>query len=344
MRGYGCPRCNDNHHKGYGMKPVKIFFLVLLFSVVFLATVLFFLYYRKTHITTDDAYVQGHVHWISPRVEGTVTNVSVDDNQLVKEEQVLFALDPETYEASLDQAKAAFSLAEWKLKEAEVNYKAAQADLLLTQAQLEQAKRDLNRAEALLKKAVVPQEKYDNALTNYKVNEARFTVATERVKQAKIMIDTARANVENQKAQLNSALLNVQYTIIKAPIAGYITGKSVEVGQRVKPGISLLALVPLDDVWIEANYKETQLKRIKVGQQVIITVDTYSGKKFYGKVESIQTGSGSVFSLFPPENATGNWVKVVQRIPVKIVLERGKNPNSPLRVGMSVITTVLANN
>ena len=176
------------------------------------------------------------------------------------------------------------------------------------------------------------------------MNEARFTVATERVKQAKIMIDTARANVENQKAQLNSALLNVQYTIIKAPIAGYITGKSVEVGQRVKPGISLLALVPLDDVWIEANYKETQLKRIKVGQQVIITVDTYSGKKFYGKVESIQTGSGSVFSLFPPENATGNWVKVVQRIPVKIVLEREKNPNSPLRVGMSVITTVLAKN
>jgi membrane fusion protein, multidrug efflux system len=112
----------------------------------------------------------------------------------------------------------------------------------------------------------------------------------------------------------------------------------------VKPGMPLLALVPLNDVWIEANYKETQLKRIKVGQQVIITVDTYPRKKFYGKVESIQTGSGSIFSLFPPENATGNWVKVVQRIPVKIVLEKEKNPNLPLRVGMSVIVTVLAKN
>lgn len=316
----------------------------MLFIVVSLTTVLFFLHYFKTHITTDDAYVQGHVHWISPRIEGTVTTVAVDDNQLVKEDQVLFTLDPATYEASLDQAKADFSLAEWKLKEAEINYKAAQADLLLSQAQLEQAKRDLRRAEALLKKAVIPQERYDTTFTNYKVNDAGFNVATERVKQAKIMIDTARANVENQKARLDSALLNVQYTIINAPVAGYITSKTVEVGQRVKPGMSLLAIVLLNDVWIEANYKETQLKRIKVGQPVIITVDTYPGKKFSGRVESIQTGSGSAFSLFPPENATGNWVKVVQRIPVKIVLEKGQNQNLPLRVGMSVITTVLAKN
>ncbi|KPJ65901.1 MAG: hypothetical protein AMJ45_04450 [Syntrophobacter sp. DG_60] len=324
------------------MKVIKISIFVFIFILISLVAVLFYLQYKKTHITTDNAYVCGHIHWISPRIEGTVLKVLVDDNELVKEGEVLLTIDPERYEVKLSQARASLSLAKWKLREAKVNFQAAQANLTLAKAQFEQAKIDLNRAEALFKKAAVSKEKYDHALTHYKVTKASLDVAKEKLSQAKVMIDIAKAQVEDQEAQVNDAMLDIKYTIIKAPVTGYITKRSVEVGHRVKPGMPLLAMVPLSNIWIEANYKETQLERIKVGQKVTIKVDTYPGKKFYGRVESIQAGSGAVFSLFPPENATGNWVKVVQRIPVKIVLEEEQDPNLPLRIGMSVITTVLA--
>jgi len=324
------------------MKTLKISILVFIFILISLGAVLFYLQYKKTHITTDNAYVRGHIHWVSPRIEGTVLKLLIDDNQLVKEGEVLLTIDPERYEVKLSQARASLSLAKRKLKEAKVNFKAAQANLALAKAQFEQAKIDLNRAEALFKRAVIAKEKYDYALTHYKVTKANLDVAKEKLNQAKIMIDIIKAQVEDKQARVNEAMLDIKYTVIKAPVTGYITKRSVEVGHRVKPGIPLLAMVPLSDIWIEANYKETQLERIKVGQKVIIKVDTYPGKRFYGRVESIQAGSGAVFSIFPPENATGNWVKVVQRIPVKIVLEKGQDPNLPLRVGMSVITTVLA--
>jgi len=139
-----------------------------------------------------------------------------------------------------------------------------------------------------------------------------------------------------RQAQLEQATLNLEYTDVHAPVKGYITRKSAEVGNKVQPAQPLMSLVPLEDVWIEANYKETQLKRVKVGQPVEIDVDTYPGTKFKGRVQSIMAGTGAVFSLFPPENATGNFVKVVQRIPVKIVLDPTTDPNHVLRVGMSV--------
>ena len=146
--------------------------------------------------------------------------------------------------------------------------------------------------------------------------------------------------IQKREAELEQAKLDLSYTDINSPASGYVTRKSVELGNRIQPGQPMMSVVPLDDIWVVANYKETQLENVRAGQPVEITVDTYPGLKLMGRVESIMAGTGAAFSLFPPENATGTFVKVVQRIPVKILLEEDPGPEHVLRVGMSVVTTI----
>jgi len=292
---------------------------LLVFGILFLGlvlTIIFFIYYKKNHITTDNAYVRGHIHWVYPRINGSVIQVLVEDNQSVKKGQILVLLDPEEYKVKLLESKAELDLALSRLKEAEVH--------------------------VLYQKRVISKEKYERYLTNYEVSQAKLMAIKESLKQAKMQIKTAKENVNLCKRKVEVDQLNLKYTTIIAPVSGYITKKSVEVGQRVNPNRPLLAIVPLDEIWIEANYKEGQLEKIRPGQRVKIKIDAYPDKRFYGQVESIQAGTGAVFSLFPPENATGNWVKVTQRIPVKIVFTHPNNKdNKVLRIGMSAVTTVL---
>jgi membrane fusion protein (multidrug efflux system) len=231
----------------------------------------------------------------------------------------------------------------------------ARANLELQEANLRQAEVDFKRAESLLKKEVIPREQYDKAKTTYDVAVAQVKAAKERIKQLEASLETQKAvvkqtetslipqqaQIQQKEATLKGTELSKSYTIIYSPSDGYIAKKSVETGNQIQPGQSLMAVVPLDDIWITANYKETQLERVKLGQKVRIIVDTYPGKVFYGKVESVQAGTGAVFSLFPPENATGNYVKIVQRIPVKIILDQDTDPSHNLRIGMSVVPTIL---
>ena len=161
------------------------------------------------------------------------------------------------------------------------------------------------------------------------------------MRQARAALAGQEATIRNKAALTAGSELNRSYTRIVSPVEGYVTRKTVEKGNQVAVGTPLLAIVPLDDVWVVANYKETQVRDVKRGQRVIIKADTYQGRTFRGRVDSMMAGTGSVFSLFPPENATGNYVKVVQRIPVKIVLDRGENSDHLLRVGMSVVPTIL---
>jgi membrane fusion protein (multidrug efflux system) len=191
-----------------------------------------------------------------------------------------------------------------------------------TDAETAKAQDDLAKEELLLAEAAVPTQ------------DAQIAQREARIAQQ-------QAQVRQRESALSEAKLYRRYTAVLAPADGYVTRKSVEVGQVVSPGQSLLAVAALDNVWVVANYKETDIERIRPGQEVDIRVDTYRGKKFQGKVDSIMAGTGSVFSLFPPENATGNYVKVVQRVPVKIVLSRGEDPEHVLRIGMSVVPTVL---
>ena len=349
-------------------KKISILIFIAL-AVIGAVTVYFYLRYKATHISTDDAFVEGHVHTIASKVSGTVKKINVEDNQLVRKGDILVEIDPVDYEVKVREASSVLAKERSKLSEIEAKIeasrqrllelnaamKAAKANLELQEANLKLATIDFKRAEKLYEKEAIPRERYDNTKTGYEVAISRVKVAGEQAKQAEMAVETQKAiirqaeaarpsqssSIIEKKAKLRAAELRYGYTHIPAPSDGYITKKTVETGNQIEAGLPLMAVVPLDDIWVVANYKETQLEKVKPGQKVKMKVDTYPKKTFNGKVDSIMAGSGAIFSLFPPENATGNYVKVVQRIPVKIVLEKGTDPQHILRIGMSVTPTIL---
>jgi membrane fusion protein (multidrug efflux system) len=333
------------------------------------ALLFFYREYRATHISTDDAFVDGRVHVIASKIQGTVKILYANDNQFVKKNDLMLEIDPADYDVRVKDARAGLEMererlseirnkvdtAKKQLTEIIASWEATKANLELQKANLELAKVEFQRAESLYKKEVIPRQQYDNAKTRYEVAVAQVKAAQDLAKQIEASLETQRALIKQtesglstQEAQirqkdavLKGAQLNLGYTKIYAPTDGYISKRSVEVGNQIQPGQPLMAVVPLNDIWVTANYKETQLERVKPGQKVRIVVDTYPKKVFYGKVESVQAGTGAAFSLLPPENATGNFVKIVQRIPVRILLDRGTDPSHILRIGMSVVPTIL---
>jgi len=353
--------------------------------------------YRKTHVSTDDAYVDGRIHMVSPRVQGKVISVRVRDNQPVSAGDPLFLMDPEPYAARQAGAASAVAGGTADLAAARADLVAARADVTaamkdlegakaelaqllsaavavararttLTAAQLVQANRDAARMKELFEKQVISREAFEKAQTDAAVAASQDELAKEQLRLAEAAIPTQEALVarrlavvaqresivaqrqarigqleaalRERESALHEATLFQGYTTVAAPADGYVTRKSVEVGQVVSPGQTVMAVAALDNVWVVANYKETDIARIRPGQDVEIEVDTYKGKTFHGKVDSIMAGTGSAFSLFPPENASGNYVKVVQRVPVKIVVSKGEDPTHVLRIGMSVVPTV----
>ena len=287
-------------------------------------------------VGTDNAYVTGHIHQISSRIAGTVSEVLVDDNQSVNHEQVLLKLDPRDNEVRLEQAKTQVQQAEAQIAQnqaaidqAEAQLKQADAQITQTQAQLEKATLDYNRAKNLFRdglKAISNQE-LDAAKAAYDVAQGALTAAKAnqvgakaQVQSAKAAQSVAMAKKQNTEASLKDAELQLSYTTIPAPTSGRIGHKTVEVGQRVQPGQALLAVAD-ESTWVVANFKETQLAKMKPGQKVEIEVDALPGHRFTGKVESFSPASGAQFALLPPDNATGNFTKIVQRVPVKVVFD-----------------------
>jgi membrane fusion protein (multidrug efflux system) len=345
---------------------VIVFIAIALVGVV---VVYFYLRYKATHITTDDAYIEGHIHTIASKISGTVKGIYVEDNQPVKKGEILLEIDPVDYDVKVKEAASVLNKEKAKLVEidarieaskrqlSELNatMKATMANLELQEANLKLAEIDFKRAEKLYEKEAIPKERYDNAKTGYEVATSRVKAAAEQLKQSEMAVETQKALIKQSEASrpsqlsvikekeavLSAAELNYGYTKLPAPSDGYVTKKSVEIGNQIQAGQPLMAVVPLNDIWITANYKETQLEKVRPGQKVKIKVDMYPGKVFNGKVDSIMAGSGAVFSLFPPENATGNYVKVVQRIPIKILLDKNTDPHHVLRIGMSVVPTIL---
>jgi membrane fusion protein (multidrug efflux system) len=349
---------------------------------------------------TDDAQVNGHLIQVSSRISGQVLKVEVEENQVVKRDDVIAELDPADYQVAVENAEAMLASAQANAAAANVNVpittvntgsnlRSASADVSGTVASVEQsqqqleaaharvtqaqanstkAQADLERYKPLVEKDVISKQQYDAAVAaadgaNAAVADARASeqaaadgvrVARERETQAQALLKYAEtgpqqvalqsarakqalAQVEQAQAQLDQAKLNLSYTKIVAPAAGIVTRKSVEIDQNVAAGQNLLTLVSLEDLWITANFKETQLRHMSAGQPVEIEVDA-TGKTYRGKVTQIGGATGSVLSLFPPENATGNYVKVVQRVPVRIDFTDLKNedPNHLLRPGLSV--------
>jgi membrane fusion protein, multidrug efflux system len=296
-----------------------------------------------SRVSTDDAYVDGRVHSIASKVPGTVKRVLVDDNRPVKTGELLVEIDPQDYEVRVNEARAALDAEKSRLADAEAGIKAAQATVEVQEVAAKQAELDKNRASALFKDNVVPKERLEKSETAFNMSVSQLKAAKEQLARAASSKELEGSLIKQREAALETAKLNLSYTKLTAPTDGYVTKKSVEEGNQVAAGQPLMAVVALDDIWITANFKETQLKGVRPGQQAVIAVDTYPGVQFRGKVDSIMAGTGSVFSLFPPENALGNYVKVVQRIPVKIVLDKEGDSGHILRIGMSCIPTILTN-
>jgi membrane fusion protein (multidrug efflux system) len=279
-------------------------------------------YWRSTfYETTDDAYIDGDPVYVSARVAGNIMRVYVTDNQLVQADALLAEVDPCNYEISLAKAEAA-------VRSAQADADRGAADVEVARAQWAQQDQDLRRNEQLAKQGAITEQMLEHSRTATRTAEA--TLAAKEKDWAVLKAKTSQAKVDADQARLQ-----LSYTKVRVPTAGYVTQRKVEEGMYVNIGQPLLAIVP-EAMHVVANFKETQLTRMRPGQRVTVRVDTYPGVAFEAHVDSIQAGTGAAFSLFPPENATGNFVKVVQRVPVKIVFDQPPDPNHRLVLGMSV--------
>jgi membrane fusion protein (multidrug efflux system) len=303
--------------------------------------------------STDDAYVECHVVPMAPCVSGRLLEVLVDDNQHVEAGKILVRIDPADYQVKVDQASAALMQAQGQLSQAraqlpvtEAAARQAEAQVKVAQASADKAQSDLRRYHQLKEESIsqltVNAAEAQQAITQAQLEAARSTAvgAHAQVEFAKTAIVTAEANVAAAKAQVAQARLNLSYCEIKAPMPGRITRKAVERGNYIQIGQPMFNVVP-ETIYVTANFKETQLTHMKPGQAVDLLVDAYPGTVFHGRVDSLMSGTGSAFALLPPENATGNFVKVVQRVPVKILLDADalQGPHR-LVPGMSVIPKV----
>lgn len=302
-------------------------------------------------VSTDDAFVDTHMVQISPQVAGRVVAVPVNDNQEVRAGQLLVALDPADFRARLDEVLANRQATEGQLAQAKAQLPVARANLDTANAQIAVAQAAANNAETTLARdralvhlgsLAMSQQTLDNDTATWRSDAANLAAAKEKAAAAEAQIgldaknvETAAANVRAAAAQVEQAHLNLTYTEIRAPQAGRVANKNVAPGDYVQIGQALTALVP-DKVWVTANFRETEIGRMRIGDRVDIYVDAYPGHVFHGRVQSIQPGSGAAFSLLPPENATGNYIKVVQRVPVKITFDGDPSTHWLLGPGMSV--------
>jgi membrane fusion protein (multidrug efflux system) len=321
---------------------------LVLLVVGLMATILivFFWTRSKTHITTDNAFVEARVFAISSRIPGTVAAIEVDDNQKVQRGDLLLTLDPSDYRTQVINSSALLEMAKNETSADYAKIEESRAGITLAKTKADQAAVDLRRGEALLQKDVISHDQFDRLVTAHKAALAVLKEAEEQLRRNEATVGISGtgkkdARIAQRKALLEQAELNLSYTRIVAPADGYITRKSVEPGNNISAGQPLMAIVALDEPWVVANYKESQLSHVRPGQDVIFELDAYPGRQFRGKVDSIMAGTGAAFSLLPPENATGNYVKVVQRIPVKIIIDKSSDPEHFLRVGMSVVPTIL---
>jgi membrane fusion protein (multidrug efflux system) len=325
-----------------GEKKKRAFLIVGVVVTLGLVAGFFYTSYSKTHISTDDAFIEGNIHTIAAKINGTVREIRVQDNQAVKKGDLLVVIDPADYDARRQEASSALGVERAKVAEIDTRIAAARANIDVQRANLKLAELEKARMESLYQEEVVPKDRFDKTETAYEIAVAQVKAAEEQLRQTESQRITQSSTIRQKQASANMAELNYEYTKLYAPADGYITKKTVQEGNQVQAGQPLMALVALNDLWVVANYKETELERIRPGQPVKIKVDTYPGRSFRGVVDSIMAGTGVSFSLFPAENATGNYVKVVQRIPVKIRFEEGTDKEHVLRVGMSVVPTVIA--
>jgi membrane fusion protein, multidrug efflux system len=297
--------------------------------------------HNEIFVATDDAYVKGPVVTVASRVPGAILTLEVQENQAVKAGQIIARLDPKDLEAMAAKAKGSLAEARASMALNGSQIAQAQAQVGAVDSQRGLAELELKRLEILVERQSIPRQKLDQARTAYQVASAQLTAAQKQVAALQGSLQVSQSKEAQAVAALEQVRLQLSYCTVVAPCDGIVTRKMAEPGMVIAAGQPLLAVVPLGqaDLYVEANFKETQLRRVRPGQKVALRADL-DDREIPGVVESIAAGTGSAFSLLPPENATGNWVKVVQRVPVRIRLAPGADPDHKLRLGLSVAAVI----
>ncbi|UST83155.1 HlyD family efflux transporter periplasmic adaptor subunit [Pseudomonas siliginis] len=290
--------------------------------------------------STDDAYVNGNVVEITPLVTGTVVSIGADDGDLVQEGQVLVNFDPNDAEVGLQSAKAKLARTVRQVRGLYSNVVGMKAQVNAQQAEVQKAQDNYNRRKNLAQGGAISQEELSHARDDLTSAQNALANAKQQLKTTSALVDdtvvSSHPDVMSAAADLRQAYLTNARSTLIAPVTGYVAKRTVQLGQRVQPGTALMAVIPLDQLWIDANFKETQLRDMRIGQPVDIEADIYgSDVKYSGTVDSLGAGTGSAFALLPAQNATGNWIKIVQRVPVRIHINAEELAKHPLRVGLS---------
>ncbi|WDD95320.1 EmrA/EmrK family multidrug efflux transporter periplasmic adaptor subunit [Burkholderia sp. FERM BP-3421] len=318
--------------------------MTLLVVVIVIAAIAYGLYYflvARFYESTDDAYVNGNVVQITPQVTGTVIAVNADDTQSIRTGQPLVQLDPADARVALQQAEANLAQTVRQVRGRYVDDDQYRAQVALRESDLSRAQDDLRRRLAVAQTGAVSQEEISHARDAVKGAQASLDATRQQLAANRALTaDTTIVNhpdVLAAAARVRDAYLNNARNTLPAPVTGYVAKRSVQVGQRVSPGTPLMSVVPLGQIWVDANFKEVQLNHMRIGQPVELTADIYgSSVTYHGKVVGFSAGTGSAFSLLPAQNATGNWIKVVQRLPVRIALDPQALAKHPLRIGLSM--------
>ncbi|HEX7817649.1 efflux RND transporter periplasmic adaptor subunit [Dyella sp.] len=330
------PAAPQKSRRGFLMR-----LLVIVLVLVAIACGLWYYFDGRWYEATDDAYVNGNIVQVTPQVPGTVVTIGADDGDLVHAGDVLVKLDQANTEVALAEARANLASTVRKVRGLYSNVSGAQADVAVRKVAVDKARADYNRRRDLAKSGAISSEELSHALDELNSAQSALTTAQQQLQTNKVLVDdtvvASHPDVMAAAARLRQAYLDNLRTTIIAPVDGYVAKRSVQLGQRIAVGAPLMAVVPLHQVWIDANFKETQLTHMRIGQPVDITADVYGGSvKYKGTVQSLGVGTGSAFSLLPAQNATGNWIKIVQRVPVRIFFTDAKQLDEhPLRIGLS---------
>jgi membrane fusion protein (multidrug efflux system) len=315
------------------------------FSLIAIAAVLYWMLVSRYIEETENAYVQGNIVQITPQIAGTVSKVFVDDTNAVKAGQALLSFDTADVELALTQADAQLAQTVREVRTLYTNQAQLEANLNLRNAELERALDDLARRKALTGTGAVSGEEIRHAELAVTTAKAVIAVAQQQLASGRALTDGTSVklhpNVARAAARIQELMLTQARSTLYAPVAGDVAKRNVQVGQRINQGAPVMAIVPADQLWVDANFKEAQLRKIRINQPVTLTADLYGSKiKYDGKIIGIGAGTGSAFALLPAQNATGNWIKVVQRVPVRISLDPKQVAEHPLRVGLSMTAEV----
>jgi len=296
--------------------------------------------YGRFSVDTDDAYVNGNVVSVTPLATGTVISIGADDGDLVQQGQVLVKFDPHDAEVALQSAEANLARTVRQVRGLYSNVDGLKAQVVAQKAAVQKAQENYNRRKTLAASGAISQEELSHARDDLTAAQGSLSDAQQRLNTSSALVDdtsvASHPDVQAAAAQLRQAFLENGRTTLIAPVTGYVAKRTVQLGQRVQPGTALMAVIPLDQLWIDANFKETQLAEMRIGQAVHITSDLYGDDiTFSGTIDSLGAGTGSAFALLPAQNATGNWIKIVQRVPVRVVLNPEQLREHPLRIGLS---------